>query len=286
MSEIAYLISYFQGKAYTVSTSGSLERHELFHLDVDQRTLPSFTFEYGIGGTGNNVVFAGNVVNEFTLTFAAGGNGKVEATFTGWGNKHRKVANAWALNAAGDMSTGAFSFSSEPIVNYKCTNLWKADTALHVKASSADFSGNDLGANLVTLTTLYNSFTMTGNNGMTADDMARAGGCGTISNWERGDRAYTLELALRKDVVNGLDSDNLIINDTQMAFELEFNGPYISGTDPYAIEFFFPVVQVMKGAEDDESPISETITYEVFQDSSGDAFEVFVQSQVSQAYNS
>ena len=43
LSEIAYFMSYFQGKSYAVSTSGSLERHELFHLAVDQRTLPSFT---------------------------------------------------------------------------------------------------------------------------------------------------------------------------------------------------------------------------------------------------
>jgi hypothetical protein len=284
MSEIAYFMSYFQGKLYAVVTSGSLEKHEFFHLGVNDRTMPLFTMEYSTTGAASNVVMSDCVVNEFSITLSNGGNGVVEATFSGFGNRHRIVNNAIALNATGTMSSGAFDFSSEPLLNYKCCKLWIANTANHLKANSVDFSGEDLGAGLVNLTTLLNTITFGGNNGMTADNMARAGGCGVLNDHERGDRAYTMEINLRKDN-DFIDTDTLIVGDTQKAVELEFNGPFISGTDPYAIQWLWPVVQVMSGGEDGASPIAKTIPFEVFEDSTNSAFECFVQSQVGTAYN-
>jgi len=287
MSELAYFLSYFQGRPYTVSPSGSLERHELFHFGTEEMTLPSFTIEYGLGGTGNNSVIAGCTVNEFSITFSSGGNGRVEATFSGWGNRHYWNAGAITERPAGNMNTGdnnLFDFGSEPIVNYKCCNLWVADTADHVKGDSVDFTGENLGANLINLTTLLNSITLSGNNGATVADKARAGGYGIVNDFVRGDRSYNLEINLRKNL-STLDTDAAIIANTQRAVELLFNGKYISGTDPYAIDFFWPKVQFIGDAQDDASPISITLPCEVFEDTTNSAFEVFVQSQIGTAYN-
>ena len=283
MSEIAYFLSYFQGRQYAVTTSGSLEQHELFHLGVDDRVMPLFTFQYGTGTA--NAVFSDNVVNEFSITVAAGGNGIIEATFSGWGNKHRIVGQAFALNATGSMSSGAFSFASEPMINFKSCRFWKADAANTIKANSASFGGDNLGANVIELTQYINACTITGNNGMSAEDMARAGGSGVINDQDRGDRAYTLELPMRKDNANNLNTDALIITDTQMAVEAQFIGPYIAGSDPYCLIMVFPVVQLQAGPEDDGSPISKADTFEIMQDSTGSAFEAFVQSEVGTAYN-
>lgn len=286
MSELAYFLAYLQGRNYTVRTSGDLEQHEFFPLAVKNasRTLPTFTFQYGLGTASGNKVISGNIVNEVSVTFAAGGTGVVDATISGWGNRHRIVNNAIAENAAGSMSSGAFSFASEPLLNFKCTKIWMADTANAARTKSLDWDGENLGASLVELTTLINTITFTVNNGVSAADMARAGGCGIINNFERGQRALTLELNLRKDN-DFINTDTLILANTQKAIEVMFTGPYISGTDPYATHWMWPVVQLQKGAEDDATPISKTIPFEVFEDSSGVPLEIFVQSEVSTAYN-
>ena len=286
LSEIAYGLSYFQSSTYSVVTSGSLEQHELFHLGVNDRVLKSFSFEKGLGTAGNNTVYAGAMVNEFSFTIAQGGNGKAVFTMGGFCNKHRIVNQAFALNASGNMSSGAFTISGEPLVNYKCCRIWMADSANTIKANSASFGGENLGANLVELTNLIDSITITGNNGITGENLLRAGGCGIVNNWERGDRVYTLEITLRKDLVNGIDSDLYLRGDTQKAIEVQFIGPYIAGSDPYCLIMVLPVVQLETGgSEDDGSPIAETLPFKVYQDSTGSAFEVFVQSQIGTAYN-
>lgn len=285
LSEIAYMLSYFMGKEYVVVTSGDLEKHEILHLPVSSRTLPTFTFEYGTGTASGNAVYSGCVVNDFTITFANGGNGVVDATFNGWGNQHRKVTAAFALNALGSMSSGLHAIASEPMVNYKCTKFWKADAATAITANSVSFIGEDLGASVVDISTLINSCTITGNNGMNMADMARASGCGIVNDCTRGDRSFSVEMNMRKDNTNGIYTDAAIVANTQLALEIQWNGSYISGTDPYALDIIFPVLQVQKGAEDDGSPLSKTIPFEVFEDSNGDACEIYVQSQVSDAYN-
>lgn len=286
MSEIAYFISYFQGKRYTPTTVGSLEQHELFHWAVENRVMDTFSFERGTGGTGNNEVYAGSVVNEFSFNIAQGGNGKAEFSAGGFTNKHRIVAQEFALNAAGNMSSGAFDISSEPIVNYKCCRVWKGDSANTIKANSASFGGENLNGNVVEITNLIDSITITGNNGMSGENLIRAGDCGIINNWERGDKVYTLEVVMRKDTTNGLDTDTMLRTDDQIALEIQFIGPYIAGTDPYVIDFVFPVVQAETGeTEDDGSPIAGTIPFKVYQDSTDTACEIFVQSEVGTAYN-
>jgi hypothetical protein len=282
MSEIAYFMSYFQGKSYSVVNIGALEKHELFHLGINDRTLPFFTFEYSPDGLGINIVISDCIVNEFSITLSGESSGIIEATFSGFGNRHRIVGNEIALNATGTMSSGAFEFSSEPLINYRCCRLWAANSANHLKAGSVDFSGEDLGAGLINLTTLSDSITFGGNNGFVAEEMTRAGGCGIINDHQRGERTLSLEMTLRKDN-DVIDIDDLIIDNTKKAVELEFNGPYISGTDPYAIQWLWPVVQFFGGQED--SDIAKTIGCDIFEDSTGSAFECFVQSQVSESYN-
>jgi hypothetical protein len=91
---------------------------------------------------------------------------------------------------------------------------------------------------------------------------------------------------MRKDLLNGFNTDTMLRTDDQMAIEVQFIGPYIAGTDPYVIDFVFPVVQIETGeTEDDGSPIAGTIPFKVYQDSTGSAMEVFVQSEVGTAYN-
>lgn len=287
LSEIAYFMAYFQGKAYTVSTSGDLERHELWHLGTDDTTLPTFTMQFGTGGTGNNAVISGCMINEVSITLSSGGNGVVDATFSGFGNRHQYTAGAIAANSNGDMDSAneAFDFDGEPHVNYKRCSIWIADSVdAGLKGSSVDFGGENLGAGLVNLSTLINSIAITGSNGISAEDLPRAGSGGVINTFERSDRVYTVEINIRKDDAS-INTDTLILADTQKALEIQFSGKYISGTDPYGIDIIFPVVQVVSGAEGDGSPIDKTIPLKVFEDSTNTGCDIFVQTEVSTAYN-
>jgi hypothetical protein len=287
LSEIAYFLSYFQGKSYAVSTSGDLERHELWHLGTDTTTLPTFTMEFGTGGTGNNQVISGCMINEINITLSSGGNGVVDATFSGFGNRHQYSSGAISANTAGDMDSTdeAFDFDGEPYVNYKRCSIWIANAVdAGLKGSSVDFADENLGAGLVNLSTLINSITITGSNGISAEDLPRAGSGGIINTFERSDRVYTIEINIRKDD-SSINTDTLILADTQKSLEIQFSGKYISGTDPYGIDFVFPVVQVISGAEGDGSPTDKTIPLKVFEDSDGTGCDIFVQSEVTTAYN-
>lgn len=285
LSEVAYFMSYFQGKSYTVVSHGTPQVHEIYHLLDTERTLPTFTMEYGTGGTGNNKVITGCIVNEFSISFTNGGNGKVEATFSGFGNRHKKVASVFTEHDAGNMETGAFDFSSEPLLNYKCLNVWYANTMLDVDANSVSFGGEDLGTGLTNITTLINSITMGGSNGFAAADHARAGGCGILNDYVRGDRTYSLEINIRKDD-SSINTDTLILANTQRALEIQYAGKMIDGNNHYAVDFFYPVVQLMSAPEDTSNPINKNIPFEIFQDSNKDAFLMFAQSAVTAAYNS
>jgi hypothetical protein len=77
--EIGFLLNFFMGKADDFSGYG----HQLYHLAVGNLELPTFGFRF------NDKVFAGAVVNEFNITMPfQGGNGQIEATFSGWCNSH------------------------------------------------------------------------------------------------------------------------------------------------------------------------------------------------------
>jgi len=283
-SELAYFLSFFQGKGDEVHTIASgVYMHDLHHLPISSRILPTMGFQYGTGSS--NKVINGCAVNEFSIVLARGGNGVVDASFSGIGNRHRISSGVLSENATGSLSTGDYSFSAEPLINFKSCHLFIADALEdNFGPSSLSVSGEDLGANAVEITSLINSINISGNNGMSPENQLRAGGYGLVNDWTRGDRRYTLGLNLRKDV-SVIDFDSLILNNSLKAFELQFLGPFINSTHRYSLHIFFPSVGINKVTEDKESPIGGEITTEVFEDSNGDSMIVFAQSAISVGYN-
>jgi hypothetical protein len=284
LSEIAFFMSYFQGIADTPSTrTTGVYLHELKHLAVGSRTLPTFTFDYGNTVTAMDV-FTHCIINEFNLSFKSGGNGVIDATFSGWANLHKVTAGVLTRNStANNSSFTGTSFASEPLVNYHSTKFWTG-TALEATPlvpSNVAISASDLGS-ASEITSYVNSVTITGNNGMTAEDLIRAGGSGILNVQERGDRAYTCEVQVRKNT----DYPALALAGTQKAFEIQFEGPVIGATAyTYGLNLFFPVLQFTGVTEDGGSPINETLGTEIFQDSSGDAFYAYAQSAFASGYN-
>jgi hypothetical protein len=284
-SEIAFLLSYFMGLDDFVSTiTTGVYMHEILHLPVSSRVMPTFGLQYGPGTA--NAVMSGCVVNEFQLVFSKGGTSVVEATFTGFGNRHRINAGALAENATGSLSTGEVSTATEPLVNFKSTHLYMADTLESpFGITSISTTGHDLGSGESEITSILNSFTISGNNGMSAENFARAGGSGLINDWTRGDRRFTLEMNLRKDT-SVADINSFILAGTQHALEFQFVGPFIAATAyRYSFHWFFPVMQFTKAPEDNESPISRAVASEIFEDANGNSMRAYAQSGVSHAYN-
>ena len=284
-SEIAFLLSYFMGKTDFVRTvTSGVYMHEILHLPVSSRTLPTFGLQFG--NASSNKVLSGCVINEFQLAFSKGGTGAVEGTFTGFGNRHNITAGVITQNASGTLATGEIATATEPLVNIKSTHLFMADTLESpFGISSLSTTGPDLGANESEITSILNSFTISGNNGMSAENFARAGGGGLINDWTRGDRRFTLEMNLRKDA-SVADIAAYILNGTRHALEFQFVGPFIAATSyRYSLHWFFPVMQFTKAPEDDESPISCAVSTEVFEDSNGNSMLAYAQSAISHAYN-
>jgi len=281
-SEVAYFMAYALGRSYSV-VSGTTEKHDLRILQINDLVLPTFTIEYGKSGT--NVVLSGCVINELTLNFQQGGNGIAKCNVSGFCSKYRKVANAFALNAAGTVSTGVNDLSSEPLLNYQCLNVYLG-TAVDALTGAGDvsFTSENLAGTPTTLTSLVNSVNITINNGMTNADQIRAGGCGVRNYFKRGVRNVNLELAIQKDDAT-IDTDAAIIAGTQYALELQWNGPIIASTDPYALDILFYNIQFNQGAQDDGTPINKTIPCTVFEDSDGTSIRAFVQSEIGTQYN-
>jgi len=278
--EIGFLLNFFMGKA---DNYASTYCHTLYHLDVGDLELPTFGFQFGNGVT--NKVFAGAVVNEFNITMPfQGGNGQIEATFSDWCNSHYVSSGVITVLPTGTIASGHDDTFVEPVVNVKSTSVWIAD-ALEASFGPASIgtAAEDLGANLIDLTTLVNSLSITGNNGMSMEDKLRAGGCGIINDWTRGVRAITLEMNCRKDtsIVNW---DTIATARTQKAVEIEWNGPALGG-DRYLLDMFLPVVEINNCPEDDGTPVSQAITTEVFQDSQEEALIIRVNSSTDLAYD-
>jgi hypothetical protein len=231
------------------------------------------------------MVMSGCIVNDFSLTLSRGGNGVIDATFNGWGNRHRIVDGALAENATGSLSSGEQALTTEPLVNFKSCHLF-VGTGLETGAGPTSLSttGYDL-AGQVDITTILNSITIGGSNGMSAENAARASGYGLINDFSRGDRRYTLELNLRKDT-SVWDINARIISDAQRALELQFVGPFLTANYRYSMHLFLPLFQILRAPEDNESPISRALTTEVMQDANGDSMIAYVQSGISVGYNS
>jgi hypothetical protein len=278
-TEIGYLLAYFMGSPSVLLG----HRNTLYHLGDTALELPSFGFQYFDGVA--NKVFAGAVVNEFNFSFPfQGGNGQIEATFTGWANAHYILDGVITPLANGSMASGPVDTFAEPIVNVKSCSVWLAD-ALEPNFSSPSIAQQSevLGANLINITTLINSATITGNNGMSMEDKIRAGGWGIINDFTRGVRALTCELNVRKDE-SIIDWNAMATARTQRSIELEWNGPVIATTESYLLDLFLPVVEVNNVVEDDNTPIGQAVTTEIFQDASARAFIASVQSSDQTAF--
>lgn len=286
LSEVLYLLSFALGKEDSLSirdVPNTITSHLLTHLAITSRTLPTFTFMYKDGIRTH--LCTHSVITDFTLTLANGGNGLVDFTANGVCNMHSDNSGTLTKqNAATVWSSGAYTsiIASEPLINYKGCNFYMgtATEAVPLVHGSVSYSASDL-ANSETLTPFINSVTITGNNGFSAEDALRAGGGGIINNQERKEYSYTLELNLRKDDTLPASSfDARSLADTQCAIEIQWQGKIIKDALRYAMNIFFPVVQIGQIAEDDESPINQTIPCTVFADSQGTAIQIYGQNKI------
>jgi hypothetical protein len=291
LSEVLYFLSFCLGKEdsmRTVDVPNSIFSHQLKHLVITSRTLPTFSFFY-VDGSAIHVCNHA-IITDFSIALASGGNGVIDATFNGVCNKHYDNSGTLTLNSvATGWSSGAYTtaIAAESLINYKGCNFYMGSATEAVPLVHADviYTGSDL-ANSQTITQFINSITFTGNNGYSAEDALRAGGGGVLNNQERKDFTFTLELNVRKDdATPTVTFDALMLADTQKAIEINWQGKVITDAVRYAANFFFPVVQLNNITEDDESPINQTLTYNVFADSEGSAFEAYGQNKIGLRYN-
>lgn len=286
LSEVLYYLSFCLGKEDSmriVDAANSVYSHKLDHLAITSRTLPTFTAFYVDGSATHPMTHC--LITDFSITFANGGNGVVDATFNGICNKHYSNSGTLtALAVSSAWSSGAYTsiVAAEPLVNYKCCNFYfgSATEAVPLVHANVSYSASNL-ASSQTLTPYINSVTITGNNGVTAEDMLRAGGCGVINNQERKDFTFTLEVNVRKDdTVPSTTFDAMMLADTVGALEIGYQGKVIKAGNRYGLNIVFPVIQLANVVQDGESPINQTLTYTVFADSQGTAFQVYGQNKI------
>lgn len=285
LSEVAYWLSFVTGKADNVNLiAAGVYSHMLDMLAEGSLAMPTLTFEHGNAAA--NFVHAGNVINDCSITIPINsGNGKIDAAFNGWGNHHYVSAGVLTKMANGTMSSAAESILSEPLISGKCCQVWIADALEdNFGQTSVDFTGEDLGSNLVEITSLLNSITFTINNSMSLEAALRGGGCGIVNDWTRGVPVITLELNLRKNVSTA-DFRSFALLNTQKAIEILFQGPVITGAYRYAMDLFFPVIELRGTQEDGGTPVSQTLTTKVLEDSSGYPFRALFQTAIDEGYN-
>jgi len=285
LSEFAYWLSFLTGRADSVNLiSTGVYSHMLDMLAAASLDMPTFTFEHGNAAA--NFVHAGNLINDCSITIPINsGNGKIDATFNGWGNHHYVSAGVLTKMTNGTMSSAAESILTEPLISGKCCNIWIADALEDdFGQTSVDFTGEDLGSNLVEITSLVNSITFTINNGMSLEATLRGGGSGIVNDWTRGVPVITLEINLRKNVSTA-DFRSFALLNTQKAVEILFQGPAITGAYRNAMDLFFPVIEFRGTTEDGETPTNQTIPVRVLEDSNGYAFRALFQTAIDEGYN-
>lgn len=291
LSEMLYFLSFFQGKAYSPVVSGSLQRHQIKALLKTERTLPTFTFVYYDGAS--MLVHSGAFVNEIEFTASSSGSGVAELTATGFCNRHQWNLTALVLNAVNSVISLTVPTSSdtliavEPLVNFKSMRFYKAADVTILTAPSMLYGAENLTGTPIDLTTLITAISIKGNNGLSVDAVAGAGGHGILNRFYRGDRSYNIDFTLVKESDNavGIVSETLIQANTQFAFEAMFTGPYIAATDPYSLDFIFPVLQLTQAPENAEAPVKKAYTFEVYGDSNDVALEILAQTKIPAAYN-
>lgn len=280
-SEFLYFLSFLCGKAITPSQVVANVYSQLIEmLGVNSLEMPTFTFEHG--NETANAKYAGNVINSASITLPINAGHIIDASFEGWGNGHYPSSGTLTKLATGTMASAEEDLSSEPLINAKCCQVWIAD-ALE-GTFTQDPTGEDLDGNLVDITKYINTITIGINNGMTIDGAMRGGGCGIVNDWTRGLPAVTLEINLRKDV-SAVDFCAFALADTPKAIEILYQGPIFDTTYRYAIDMFFPVIEIRGTTEDDAVPASHALTTKVYEDSDGCAFKAYAQTPIDEGYN-
>ena len=292
LSEFLFYMGYVLGKTDAIECRDipqGIFSHKLTHLDVTSRTLPTFSGFY-VDGSATNVL-THILLTDFSFTLTNGGNGVIDATFNGVCNMHRDNSGTLALNVnSTPWSSGAYTsaVAAESLINYKGCSVFMGSATETVPLVHANvaYGSSDL-ASSQTITQFINSITVTGNNGATAEDLLRAGGGGIINNQERKEYAFTLEMNVRKDDSTPTTGYRaMLLADTQMAIEIDWQGKVIADALRSGLDIFFPVVQLFGPVtEDDESPINQTLTYAVYSDSQGSAFEVYGQNKIGLRLN-
>ena len=283
LSELAYLMSYGLGFADTPAqqdTSTAYTHPLRGFRKTETLTMPTMGFQYGDGTT--NDVYAHGLINDFSLTFNTEGSPSViESTFNGFCNGHSRTNGVFAKLPSGSFASGTMNDASEPLINPKCCKVYLGSGL--EGTFTQNYTGSDL-ADSVDISEMIKSITITYNNGMTADNLMRADGCGLINDQTHGVPSVTLEINWRKDT-SKVDVDALQIADTARALEILFVGNEIETGYNYAMDLFVPKFQMMNPTEDDETPVNETVTTEVFSDSNDDQLLCYVQSALTTGYN-
>lgn len=293
LSEFLYYMAFVLGKEDAIEVRdipNGIFSHKLTHLAITSRTLPTFSAFY-VDGSATNVM-THCLITDFTFTLANGGNGVIDATFNGVCNLHRDNSGTLATNLnSTPWSSGAYTstVAAESLINYKGCKffLGTATETVPLVHASVAYGSTDL-SDSQTLTPYINSVTVTGNNGVTAEDIIRAGSGGVLNNQERKDYTFTLEMNVRKDdAIPTTTYRAMLLADTQQAIEIDWQGKLIKdNTYRYGLDMFFPVVQLSGPiTEDDESPVNQTLTYQVYADSQGSAFEVYGQNKIGLRMN-
>jgi hypothetical protein len=283
-SEIAFFMAYAMGAADVVTGAGSPYSHALSLLPVATRTLPTMTIEFG-NGTANDV-FAHAIINEIAFVLNVSGTGVLECTVSGIMNTHGVSEGVFSKISDGTMASGTIDTFLEPLIKSRACELQKGDGIDTVDGSSVDYAAHDLTGTVVDLTKLFNTFSLTFNNGVDPDTMARGGGDGILNTEIRGERSLTLELGIRKDIAL-IDMAADTFNDTPFALDLLYKGTEIGVTaEVHAMKLLLPKVQIMSFPEDDGTPVSQTWSLDVMQPNYvGQPLQAFFKSAFPTGYN-
>jgi len=285
IDELSYFLSFGLG---TLDAPATIEAGVYSHLNMPQivtsRTLPVFTMEYGLGSASANAVYSHCIVNEVTFSTESGGTGVATFTASGFANAHSVTDGVFAKLTAGSMASGTENVLAGPLINHRCFNVWQGVGVDSVTNATVDYTTNNLAASVVDLTTLFSGISFSFSNGLSGDQLARAGGCGLLNYQERNDPTISLEFTLTKDDAT-LDPNAKIVANTQNAIELLFEGPIVATTQNYALKLIFPLTQILGAPEGDDAPIQRTVAVDVQETDTDGALKVFTQTAYSVGYN-
>lgn len=291
LTEVFYFLSYCLGEtdsAITISSDDDVYSHEVKHLGIASRTVPTFTALYVDGS--RTWLMTHCIITSFSINYAIGNTGIIDATFTGVCNMTRKDSGVFSIQqAATTWVSGEYTdtIAAESLLNYKNCSFYigSSTESTPLVHASIDYTSSDLtgGENI---SKLVNSISITGTNNLVGEEALRAGDSGILNNQERKDFTFTVEINARKDdALPVVTNDATHLADTLKALEICWQGKTITSPYRYSMKMFFPSLCLDSVKEDDESPINQTLSYKVLADSEGAAMSVYVQNMISESIN-